>query len=61
MPENAAASAAGSEDLRLISSALKMITDMERIGDQAADISEIVIYLAEKPKNQDDGAFAEDG
>ena len=37
-------------DLRLISSALKMITDMERIGDQAADISEIVIYLAEKPK-----------
>ncbi|MDR0196732.1 MAG: phosphate transport system regulatory protein PhoU, partial [Oscillospiraceae bacterium] len=24
-------------DLRLISSALKMITDMERIGDQAAD------------------------
>lgn len=37
-------------DLRLISAALKMITDMERIGDQAADISEIVIYLAEKPK-----------
>lgn len=30
------------KDLRLISSALKMITDMERIGDQAADISEIV-------------------
>ena len=30
-------------DLRLISAALKMITDMERIGDQAADISEIVI------------------
>lgn len=29
-------------DLRLISSALKMITDMERIGDQAADIAEIV-------------------
>ena len=29
-------------DLRQISSALKMITDMERIGDQAADISEIV-------------------
>ncbi len=36
-------------DLRLISAALKMITDMERIGDQAADISGIVIYLAEKP------------
>ena len=33
-------------DLRLISAALKMITDMERIGDQAADISEITIMLA---------------
>ncbi len=33
-------------DLRLISSALKMITDMERIGDHAADISEITIALA---------------
>ena len=32
-------------DLRQISSALKMITDMERIGDQAADISEIIGYL----------------
>jgi phosphate transport system protein len=29
-------------DLRQISAALKMITDMERIGDQAADIAEIV-------------------
>lgn len=28
-------------DLRAISSALKMISDMERIGDQAADIAEI--------------------
>jgi phosphate transport system protein len=36
-------------DLRQISAALKMITDMERIGDQAADISEIVIYLAGAP------------
>ncbi len=36
-------------DLRLISSALKMITDMERIGDQAADISEIAIYLSDEP------------
>ena len=33
-------------DLRLISAALKMITDMERISDQAADISEIVITMA---------------
>lgn len=32
-------------DLRVISSALKMIGDMERIGDQAADIAEIVQYL----------------
>ncbi len=30
-------------DLRQISSALKMITDMERIGDQAADIAEILV------------------
>lgn len=36
-------------DLRQISAALKMITDMERIGDQAADISGIVIYLAGQP------------
>ena len=36
-------------DLRLISAALKMITDMERIGDQAADISQIVIYIANEP------------
>lgn len=35
------------KDLRLISAALKMITDMERIGDQAADISEISILLAQ--------------
>ena len=36
-------------DLRLISSALKMITDMERIGDQASDIAELVIYLSKEP------------
>lgn len=35
-------------DLRLISSALKMITDMERIGDQAQDIAEISVYLLDK-------------
>lgn len=32
-------------DLRKVSSALKMITDMERIGDQAADICEIVTMM----------------
>ena len=36
-------------DLRFISAALKMITDMERIGDQAADIAEIAIMLAGTP------------
>lgn len=30
------------KDLRKISAALKMITDMERIGDQASDIAEII-------------------
>ena len=34
------------KDLRLISSALKMITDMERIGAHATDISEITIELS---------------
>jgi len=33
------------KDLRQISSALKMISDMERIGDQAQDISEIARYI----------------
>lgn len=31
------------KDLRQVSSALKMISDMERIGDQASDIAEIII------------------
>ena len=32
-------------DLRSISSALKMISDMERIGDQASDIADIAKYI----------------
>ena len=48
-------------DLRLISAALKMITDMERIGDQAADVAEIVTMLSgghegELPQIQEMGA-----
>ena len=35
-------------DLRFIAAALKMVTDMERVGDQAADISEIVSYIAQE-------------
>lgn len=39
-------------DLRMISSALKMVTDMERIGDQSRDIAEIVL-MANIGKNDD--------
>ena len=39
-------------DLRQISAALKMITDMERIGDQAADIAEIIISERKTDKNE---------
>ena len=35
-------------DLRNISSALKMVTDMERIGDHATDISELAVVLSKK-------------
>ena len=37
-------------DLRMVSAALKMITDMERIGDHAADISEIELMLEGLPR-----------
>ena len=40
-------------DLRQISSALKMITDMERIGDHAADIAEIIPHLVTVRKEGD--------
>ena len=36
-------------DLRLISAALKMITDMERIGDHAGDISEMTLLMSDEP------------
>lgn len=36
-------------DLRIISAALKMITDMERIGDHATDISDLAIALSSLP------------
>ena len=36
------------KDLRIVSAALKMISDMERIGDQAADIVEIAPYIDKK-------------
>lgn len=38
-------------DLRLISASLKMVIDLERIGDQCANISEIVLTLAQKSTN----------
>lgn len=38
-------------DLRQISAALKMITDMERIGDQSLDISELIKYINGKSKD----------
>ncbi|MBQ7887676.1 MAG: phosphate signaling complex protein PhoU [Clostridia bacterium] len=37
-------------DLRKISTTLKLITDMERIGDHAADISELAMMLRDLPQ-----------
>ncbi len=37
-------------DLRVITAALKMVTDMERIGDHAADISELTVFLKESKR-----------
>ena len=40
-------------DLRMITAAMKMVTDMERIGDQAADISELTVMMADAPYRVD--------
>ncbi len=37
------------KDLRVISAAMKMVTDMERIGDHAADIAEVTMMMANHP------------
>ena len=49
------------KDLRQISAALKMITDMERIGDQASDIAEILLStdLKMEMNNKDIGVMAQ--
>lgn len=38
-------------DLRLITAAMKMVTDMERIGDHAVDISEMTEFLSVREMN----------
>ncbi len=40
-------------DLRIVSATMKMITDMERIGDHGEDISELTIRMAGKPYSQE--------
>ena len=39
-------------DLRMVSAALKVVTDIERIGDQTADIAELLIRLKDCDLNQ---------
>ncbi|MBQ8166126.1 MAG: phosphate signaling complex protein PhoU [Lachnospiraceae bacterium] len=39
-------------DLRLVSAALRMISDMERIGDQCADISDMIKYTSKHNMNE---------
>ncbi len=38
-------------DLRKVTASLKIITDLERIGDQTQDISEIITMMDDKPYN----------
>ncbi len=38
------------KDLRLITSVLKMITDLERIGDHASDISKLTVFMEKNNK-----------
>lgn len=38
------------KDLRTVTAAMKMVTDMERIGDHAADISEMTILMGKNSK-----------
>ena len=46
-------------DLRFITSALKMITDMERIGDHAADIADLVMNMDGKKNSSNNlGKYA---
>ena len=40
------------KDLRTITAAIKMVTDMERIGDHASDISEMTICMGKERKTQ---------
>lgn len=47
------------KDLRVVSSALKMITDMERIGDQAEDIAEISVTMKNKKEYANINKMAE--
>lgn len=47
------------KDLRQVSAALKMITDMERIGDQARDISELLLKAEHNVKINPEGIIAQ--
>ncbi len=45
------------KDLRMVTAALKMVTSMERIGDQAADIAELTVKMAGTPYQVKDTNF----